>query len=114
MVKTLKIGSGEVTLTANAATPYRYKQLFNEDLLKLFADSANKSEAENMNLTDTVMKLCFVMMKQAEKADMSLLSEEDFLTWLEGYDPMDIIYVGQDIINIYLGSTNTSVTSKKK
>jgi hypothetical protein len=114
MVKTLKIGGGEVILAANAATPYRYKNLFHEDLFRIFSDTQGKSEAENISLTDTVMKLCFVMAKQAEKADMSMLSEDDFITWLEGYDPMDIVLVGEDIINLYMGSTKGSIDPKKK
>lgn len=114
MVKTIKIGGGEVILAANAATPYRYKQLFHEDLFKIFSDSQNKSEAENISLTDTVMKLAFIMTKQAEKADMSMLSEDDFISWLENYDPMDLVLVGEDIINMYMGSTKQSVEPKKK
>lgn len=114
MVKTIKIGGGEVILTANAATPYRYKQVFGEDLFKIFSSATSKTDEENVELTDTVMKLCYVMMRQAEKADMSLLSVDDFYSWLESYEPMDIILAGQDIINMYTSSTQGSVTPKKK
>lgn len=114
MVKTVKIGGGEVILSANAATPYRYKQIFNEDLFKIFSGAVGKSEAENIELTDTVMKMAYIMMKQAEKADMSLLSEDDFFTWLEGYAPMDIILAGDEIINLYMASTQGSIDPKKK
>lgn len=114
MVKTIKIGGGEVILAANAATPYRFKQLFGEDLFKIFSDSTNKTEQENISLTDTVMKLTYIMMKQAQKADMALLSEDDFFSWLEGYDPMDIILVGDEIIELYMGSTQGSIQPKKK
>lgn len=114
MTKTVKIGGGEVILTANAATPYRFKQVFNEDLFKIFAESTGKTEEESIDLADTVMKLAFIMMKQAEKADMGTLSEDDFYTWLEAYDPMDIVLAGGDIVNLYLGSTQGSVAPKKK
>ena len=114
MVKTVKIGGGEVILAANAATPYRFKQVFGEDLFRIFSETQTKTEEENIELADTVMKLAYIMMKQAEKADMDMISVDDFMKWLEGYAPMDIVLAGEEIIGLYMSSTLGSVEPKKK
>lgn len=114
MVKTVKIGGGEVILAANAATPYRFKQVFGEDLFRIFGESAKKAEEDQIELADTVMKLTYIMMRQAEKADMDMVSIDDFLEWLEGYAPMDIVMAAQDIIGLYMSSTSGSIEPKKK
>ena len=114
MVKTVKIGGGEVILAANAATPYRYRQAFHEDLFKIFTESANKSEEESYDLADVVTKLAYIMVRQGEKADMNYVGVDDFLEWLEDFAPMDIVLAGEEIINFYMSSTQGSVEPKKK
>lgn len=114
MVKTIEIGGREIIFAANAATPYRYKQLFKEDLFVLFQSSSKKSEDENMVLAEVVMKLAFIMAKQAEKADMNHLSEDDFVEWLEGFAPMDLVIVSEEILNFYMSTTNGTLVPKKK
>ncbi len=114
MVKTIKIGGGEAILAANAATPYRFKQVFGEDLFKIFGATTQRSDEENIELADTVMKMAYIMMRQGENADMNRLSEEDFMKWLEGYAPMDIVLAGENIIDLYMSSTQGSITPKKE
>ena len=114
MIKTITLQSGKaLNLAANAATPFRFKQLFNTDLLKVFQQNT-KSEEDNWLLADTLSQLAFVMNRQAERVDMSTLSLDEFYTWLEGYEPMDFALAGEEIINTYLASTQTSIQSKKK
>lgn len=106
-------GGKEVKLAANAATPFRFKQLFNKDLLRIFNDSS-KDETEMIGLADTVTELAFIMNSQAEGKNMNTLSMDEFYSWLEEYEPMDFIVKAQEIINVYLSSTQISVESKKK
>lgn len=113
MTKTIKIGGGEVKLAANAATPLRYKQLFNKDLFKIFA-AASKNEEDGIALADTVSELAFIMAKQGEEADMNTLTFDEYVEWLEGYAPMDLVLVSEEVMNFYLQSTNGSVIPKKK
>ena len=87
MVKTIAIGGREYIFAANAATPFRYKQLFNEDLFVVFSEAA-KTE-ESAPLAETVAKMAYIMIRQAEKADMNKISMEDFMSWLEDFGPMD-------------------------
>ena len=112
MVKTIAIGGKEYIFAANAATPFRYKQLFNEDLFVIFSKASNSDESAA--LAETVARLAYIMIRQAEKADMNNISMDDFLTWLEDFGPMDLMLAGEDIMNFYLSSSNGSIIPKKK
>ena len=114
MTKSITLEGGkEVKLAANAATPFRFKQLFNTDLLKIFQQST-KSEDDQMILADVITQLAYIMNKQAEGANMNNISMDDFYTWLEGFEAMDFVNAAQAIIDVYLASTQTSVDPKKK
>lgn len=114
MTKSIMLDGGkEIKLAANAATPFRYKQLFGADLLKLFQRSTT-SEEEGMALADVIAQLAFIMNRQAEGADMNTLSVDEFFTWLEGFEAMDLVNVGQEILDVYISTTKTSVEAKKK
>lgn len=106
-------GGKEVKLAANAATPFRFKQLFGKDLLRLFNDSS-KNESEMVDLADTITELAFIMNSQAEGKDMNRLSLDEFYSWLEDYEPMDFIVKSQEVVKVYLSSTQVSAESKKK
>ena len=114
MTKSITLEGGkEVKLAANAATPFRFKQLFGTDLLKIFQKSA-ESEEDRMSLTDVVSQLAYIMSRQAEGANMNDISMDDFFSWLEGFEAMDFVSAGEEIIGTYLASTQSSVTAKKK
>lgn len=114
MTKNITLEGGkELKLAANAATPFRYKQLFGEDLLRIFQESTENKEKE-ITLSETVTQLAFIMNRQAEGVNMNTLSMDEFFSWLENYEPMEIVLVGQDIISTYLSSAQTSVVAKKK
>lgn len=114
MIKTITLESGKaINLAANAATPFRFKQLFNLDLLKIFQQST-KSEDDQMILADVISQLAYIMNRQGEGANMNNISMDDFFAWLEEYEPMDFVTAGQEIIDAYLSSTVASVEAKKK
>lgn len=113
MNKTINVGGKDLILAANAATPYRYKQIFHEDLFQVF-QAASKVKGENFELADTVTKMAYVMARQAEGANMNSLSEEDFLSWLEGFAPMDLLVESEAIVNFYLSTTQGTISPKKK
>lgn len=104
MFKNVIIGEKEVELSANAATPFRFKQVFQKDLFSVFANEAN-AETEGL---ETVSQLAYIMAKQAEKADMNKLNQEEFLSWLEEFGPMDFANSAEEILNVYMGSTISS------
>ncbi len=114
MTKTITLDGGkEIRLAANAATPFRFKQLFNKDLLKLFQDNS-EDEKNHVYMADVMAELAFIMNQQAEKADMNSLSMDAFYLWLEDFEAMDFVTKADVIVNVYLASTQMSVEAKKK
>ena len=55
-------------------------------------------------------ELAFVMAKQAEKCDMGKLNEEVFLEWLEGFGSMAFVNNAEEILNVYMESTESTAT----
>lgn len=109
MKGTVKIGSKEVGMVANAASPYIYKQVFQEDFL-------TKLQQKTPDV-DTFQKMAFVMAKQDETSDMSVLmklTEKDFWTWLLEFESMDVIYATDAIANLYLAQTQTTSIPKSE
>lgn len=106
MFKKVTIDGKEVELAANAATPFRYKQVFQRDLLQVLGNE-EKAEKEGV---EAVTQLAFIMAKQAEKADMGKLTQDEFLEWLEGFSAMAFIESAEDIINVYMDQTHNTST----
>lgn len=110
MFKVVRIGDKDVEMLANAASPYRFKQIFREDFLKR-AIETNGNEAESVDL---FVKMGFIMAKQAEKADFAKLNEDSFFIWLEDFEPSDVQMAAGEIANIYAGNAETKSTPKEK
>lgn len=106
MYKKIEIDGKEIEVVANAATPFRFKQIFHKDLLTILGNE-KKAEEEGV---ETVTQLAFVMAKQAEKADMSKLNEAEMINWLEDFSPMAFINAAEDIMNAYIDQTVGSAT----
>ena len=104
MFTKLTIGEKDVELSANAATPFRFRQIFKKDIFSVFGNE-EKAETEGF---ETVAQLAFIMAKQAEKADMGKLTEAEFIEWLESFEPMDFATSAEEILNAYMGNTVTS------
>lgn len=105
MKGTVNIGSREVGMLANAASPYIYKHVFHEDFLqKLQADDPD---------TDLFQKMGFIMAKQYEidsLSDLMKLTIDSFYEWLSDFDAMDILYATDKITDIYMAQkASTSV-----
>ena len=110
MYGTATIGGKDVEMVANAASPYRFKQIFREDFLKR-AIETNGNEAESVDL---FVKMGFIMAKQAEKADFGKLNEDSFFLWLEDFEPSDVQMAAGEIANIYAGNAETKALPKKE
>lgn len=102
----VKIGNKEVEMVANAATPYRYQQIFGEDYLKKVT---GKEEADP---TDFFAKIGFVMAMQAAKKDLSKVNRETFYKWLEDFEPADVFNATSEIADIYNGDAQGEVDPK--
>lgn len=107
-----------VPMLANAATPFRFKQIFGQDLLTLFANAKRTDENGNEHYQiDFIGQMAFVMAMQADAADgkikMEMLNEEKYIDWLEHFESMAIENASEDIINIYLGNVASDSEAKK-
>ena len=107
-------------LLANAATPRRYKQIFHEDLLTLFANAEKIKEDGSKNYQiDFLPELTFVMAMQAAVADgdksikLDKLNENNLIDWLENYESTAFMFAASDIIDVYLGNTQSDSETKK-
>lgn len=111
MFKEITIGDKKVPFLATASTAYRYKQVFHEDLLVAFA-SEKTTVIETVELSH---KLGYIMNRQAEGADMKLLSYDKYLEWLDQFE-VDEIYgsVPDEIIEIFIGNQKSMSIPKKK
>ena len=101
MFKKITIDGKELEFAANAATPFRFKQVFGKDLFAILG-TETKAETEGV---EAVTELAFIMAKPAEKADMNKLNYDEFILWLEDFGPMAFVENAEEILNIYMDST---------
>lgn len=106
----VKIGGVDVPMTANAATPIRYNQIFREGYYKTVTDGTITTEQR----IEFFEKVGFVMAKQAEKTDMTKIREADFFEWLEQFEVNDLINAVDDIADVYQGNQARESTPKEQ
>lgn len=114
MIKDVKIGDQTVAMAANAATPIRFATVFHEDPMRGLDELQKGGEADAGRATSLIMKLGYVMAMTAEKKDLTKLSEDDFVEWLEGFELQDFMEATNDIVAVYLGNKKMLSSSKKK
>lgn len=105
----------EVPFLANAATPFRYKNIFGKDLLVLFQTSVNDNGVYDI---DFVSELAFIMAMQAKardgEIDLDTVNREDMLKWLEQFGGFEMFHHANEIMNTYLGNQKTLSKEKKR
>ena len=113
MEKVIKIGTKDVALAANAATPIRYRNVFKKDLLTQISEGTRENGVDLTVASEVAPELAFIMAKSAEKADMNKLNEDKLLEWLEQFEPLDLVNATEAIFAVYFGDAETVVESKK-
>lgn len=115
MQKDITIGGQVVSLSANGATPIRFKMIFGEDIMVVF-NQTEKGKRDDGELVDLTAKLAFVMNKQAtcSKEELSKLSYKDYVDWLEQFGSMDLPKASNDIITFYVGDSTGDSKPKKE
>lgn len=104
----IKIGSEDVGMTANAASPFIYRNIFHEDFLR---------ETQKKDFDPAIMvKMGFVMAMQdkMQMTDMMKLTESAFFEWLEKFEPLDVMMASGDISNLYMGQTVKTSSPKNE
>lgn len=110
MTKEIMIGDVPVKFTGNAATTYRYKQLFQRDILKSFMAQGTDID------TDMIMELAYVMHLQAEGAGNEAFNKssfESYLAWLDGLDFVEMLTAAPEILSIWADTSKQASASKK-
>lgn len=110
MYQVIKIGEKDVEMVANAATVYRYKQIFHED----YFVRINAKDNDGFSNLEIFTRMGFVMAMQAEKKNMAKLNEENFFEWLEQFNPMDVNLAVDAIARLLNGSSEGTADPKKE
>lgn len=110
MYREIKIGNRTIPMSANGATPIRYRMVFSKDLISEF----QKIEDNYSIAMDTISELAFIMAKAGEKADMDKLNLNAYVDWLEQFEPFDITEASEEIIDLYMSNSKTTSEVKKK
>ena len=111
MTKEFVIGGVPVKFSGNAATTYRYKQVFHNDILKLFMEQGTSLEV------DRIIELAYVMHLQAEgytTEQYNAETKEDFFAWLEQFDFTELLTCAPEILSVWVDTNKTSSKAKKK
>ena len=108
MKKELKIDGRTLALSANAATPIRYRMTFGSDIITEMSGISKESP----DFESLVTQMGYIMNKQAE-GDLSSLSFENYLLWLEQFDdPLTFVNAAREIVSFYLQNIKTRSKSK--
>lgn len=106
----IKIGQHDVEMAANAASPYYYRKVFQEDFLALIQEKEPQA--------DLMQKMAFIMTMQAKHGDdvaaLNKLNEENYMVWLSDFEPLDVLMATESISKIYFQQDKVTTTSKKK
>lgn len=111
---TITLGNKKVKLLTNARTAVYYREIFGEDLLSFMLVDAPKGSVSDADAVDVAQKVCFVMMKQAQKIDMREVTIEDYYDWLENQSQMELINKYFEIIDVYKENMIGLSEAKKK
>lgn len=106
----VKIGSKDVDMLANAASPVIYRRIFQKDFL-LQMDP--KGEID----TNALSEMGYVMSLQTQmtfKEIVDTISQDDYYTWLEQFEALDVMMACNAIFALFKGQEKTLVSQKKR
>ena len=106
----VKIGSKDVDMLANAASPVIYRRIFQKDFL-LQMDP--KGEID----TNALSEMGYVMSLQTQmtfKEIVDTISQDDYYTWLEQFEAFDVMMACNAIFALFKGQEKTLVSKKKR
>lgn len=112
MQKSIMIGDVEVAMRASAATAIRYRNTFHGDIMKELMEM--NPEQIDSSVIEKIQKLAFIMAKSAEGANMTTLTEDDYLEWLDQFDSLEMMQASKDIVTVYLGGKVSESELKKR
>ncbi len=107
--KVITIGDKEYKMCAAASVNIAYYNLFHEDFISLM------NPDEPVKAITPFTKMAFIMNMKAEKTkeEMRKLTMSDYEAWMDNFSFGDLVAAMADIQELYLGSAEGSVNSKK-
>ena len=100
---------------ATGSTVIRYRQVFREDLLSELRRIEIKDGELALDSDLTVVdKLAFIMNAQAEGKDISKLSFDSFVSWVDELECGELMEHTDEIITMYLGNKKSDSSLKKR
>lgn len=109
MEKLVKIDGQELKFAVNGGTPRLYRSLFRKDLFQ----GMNNAMDKNGDIKDSEVfeNLAFVMAIQGGSVSMNAKIDD----WLNAMsNPMAIMEVAPDILDLWLATNETTSTAKKE
>lgn len=110
MYREITVGTQSIPMKATGATPIRYRSLFGEDLLSEFSNVESNSSLA----IGTISQLAYVMAMSGAGADMTKLSKDGYVEWLDQFEPFDLTEAAEAIVDLYIGNTKSTSEVKKK
>lgn len=111
MYREINIGEKSVLMKATAATALRYRHVFGQDLL---TEMQKVGEDGGLGMS-ALQQLAFIMASAADpKVDMRKLNDEEYIDWLDNFEPLDFAAAAEDIIDLYIANTKGLSEIKKK
>lgn len=107
MNRIITIGDKEVGVSVNALTPKLYHEVFHKNFFE---------EIQNITTDIGVLKeVTYIMAKRYEAGspDKMVVSEKDYMSWLEGFDMFDFEMAGDEIAAVIGAQMRTTVVPKK-
>lgn len=112
--KTIQIGGKAISMVAFASCNVYYKRIFREDP---FVVQSQMQDNGGLGMS-FAWQMGYIMARMAEceckRGKLNMLTEDDYLDWLEQFDTRDLLAAADSIIMLYMGQQSTSSTEKKE
>ena len=121
LYREIKIGETVVPMRANAATPYRYRQIFGADLFAWFDALEVQETPDDRETAEGLLRLGYVMHLQARAPENPEIydqaearGEEGYILWKEELDLWPAMGAWPEILALYTGQSRSQSVKKKK
>ncbi|MBO5526390.1 MAG: hypothetical protein J5993_06540 [Clostridia bacterium] len=106
-----------------------FEKVGSDELIRLMKDTGEeKKEEDNMSpetlqtlikitgsgQLDTIQQMAYIMNMQAKNADMSKLSLEGYINWLDQFESFEFLTNSMEFIGLYMGNRETTSSQKKE
>lgn len=117
MTSEIKVGDQTIKVTANAGTPYWFKWIFQEDLIRYISfindDTKDTDDRASVSI-DVAGKLLYTMAMQNRSQDNTQYTTQTFFKWLTQFETADIMSATTDIWRAYDTQSKTTSAEKKE